>query len=218
MASQSDIVQLTKRLINCTGTRTLARKGDRTISLCGNGSSLRCTVLLGVTAAGQKLRPFVVFQGTATGRIANTEVGPLNLLTGNEHTVQAKAWIDQTAMNRWIQRVWAPFCATRPRTILLMDHFKVHKTAETQGPIQAMGTRIEMVLEGCTSRLQPLDVGINKPMKDRMREKQDAFLRNRVGNAKPSRQDISLWIAQCWAEITPEMIVNTWRHIGYVMN
>ena len=36
------------------------------------GSSMRCTMLLGVTLNGEKLTPLVVFKGQPNGRIART--------------------------------------------------------------------------------------------------------------------------------------------------
>ena len=51
------------------GGLTLADKGAKTISLRSNGSSMRCTVLLGVTMSGEKLAPLVVFKGVPDARI-----------------------------------------------------------------------------------------------------------------------------------------------------
>jgi hypothetical protein len=64
--------------------------------------------------------------------------------------------------------------------------------------------------------LQPLDVGINKPFKDRMRAIAEDFARDNEPGTKPSRADIADWVAEAWAGITPTMITNTWRRIGYI--
>jgi hypothetical protein len=50
---------------------TLADKGAKTISLRTNGSSMRCTVLLGVTiiSSEEKIAPLVVFKGVPDARI-----------------------------------------------------------------------------------------------------------------------------------------------------
>ena len=57
------------------GGCTLAEKGDKTVSLKTTGTSMRCTVLLGVTINGEKLTPLVVFKGKPDGRIARKLVG-----------------------------------------------------------------------------------------------------------------------------------------------
>ena len=59
---------------------TLTNKGDKTVSLKTTGTSMRCTVLLGVTLNGEKLTPLVVFKGQPNGRIARTfEVMPASM-------------------------------------------------------------------------------------------------------------------------------------------
>lgn len=179
----------------------------------GNGSTLRCTVLLGITASGLKLPPLLVFKGTATGRVRREFV---NYNPGARYATQEKAWVDQAVMQRWIETVWTPWTAMHPRSYLLMDQFTVHKTAETTNAIQARGTRIDYILEGCTSKLQPLDVGINKPFKDRMRAICEEFAADNEPGTKPSRDKIADWVVEAWEGITPVMITNTWRHIGYI--
>ena len=49
---------------------TLAENGDKTVSLKTTGTSIQCTVLLGVTMNGEKLTPLVSFKGKLVGRIA----------------------------------------------------------------------------------------------------------------------------------------------------
>ena len=71
---------------------TLADKGDKTVSLKTSGSSMRCTVLLGVTLNGEKLTPSVVFKKGSNGRIATNFAGmPASLV----YVCQDKAWVDQ---------------------------------------------------------------------------------------------------------------------------
>ena len=62
------------------GELTLAKKGDKTVSLKTTGTSMRCTVLLGVTMNGEKLTPLVVFKGKPDGRIARNFGGSPNLI------------------------------------------------------------------------------------------------------------------------------------------
>lgn len=213
--ARADVVNIDETNIDfdCISADTLEVRGSKTISIAGNGSSNRCTILLGVTGNGVKLPPFIIFKGTHDGRIARTELPTLP--AGAFYAVQTKAWIDQRGFNKWIQDVWVPFTATRPRTYLLMDHFAVHKTAESTAAIQLRGTRIDLILEGCTSKLQVLDVGINKPFKDRMRDQCEDFTRTADPGVKPTRRDIATWALNAWEGITPAMINNTWRHAGF---
>ena len=54
---------------------TLAEKGDKTVSLSTTGTSMRCTVLLGVTINGKKQTPMVIYKGEPDTRIARNLVG-----------------------------------------------------------------------------------------------------------------------------------------------
>jgi hypothetical protein len=48
---------------------TLERVGSRSVALKTTGSSSRATVLLGVSKAGDKLKPYIIFKGVPGGRI-----------------------------------------------------------------------------------------------------------------------------------------------------
>jgi hypothetical protein len=111
-------------------TSTLNRRGGRTVSVLGTGSSGRATVLLGVSLTGEKLPPFIVFAGKRSGRVIREVTGDV-LARGFPAevvmSVQAKAWMDEELMLEWIDRVWNPWIMTRnPNySILIMDSFKV---------------------------------------------------------------------------------------------
>ena len=54
---------------------TLANKGDKTVSLKTTGTSMRCTVLLGVTLNGEKLTPLVVSRDSQMGELPGHSMG-----------------------------------------------------------------------------------------------------------------------------------------------
>ena len=85
---------------------TLAEKGDKTVSLKTTGTSMRCTVLLGVTISGEKLTPLVVFKGKPDGRIARHFGG---MPASMRYICQDKAWVDHRVFKNWIDQIWAPF-------------------------------------------------------------------------------------------------------------
>ena len=104
------------------GGLTLAEKGDKTVSLKTKGTSMRCTVLLGVTMNGEKLTPLVVFKGNPDGRIARNFGG---MPSSMRHICQDKAWVDHRVFKNWIDQVWAPFALEKgDKTYLLMDELQ----------------------------------------------------------------------------------------------
>jgi hypothetical protein len=77
-----------------------------------------------------------------------------------------------------------------------------HLTQAVQRNLMELSTfMIEVPPPGCTSRAQVLDVGINKPLKVRMRSQAvEWMLENQ--NEKVSRMLVSNWIAKSWEDIS----------------
>ena len=55
--------------------------------------------------------------------------------------------------------------------ILLLDQFLVHMMASVADAIQALGIQLEFIPAGCTSLVQPVNVGYNKAFKAKMQDK-----------------------------------------------
>jgi DDE superfamily endonuclease len=201
------------------GRLTLANKGDKTINATGTGSSQRCTVVLAATLSGEKLPPFVIFKGTpgARGNSVERELETFGYPTSCTFAVQEKAWMDAATFLVWVERNWKPFCAGKEKTILIMDHHTSHLTEECRRAVEECGTEIILIPPGYTSKLQTMDVGINKPFKGYARRRYITFLRNRTSTTElPHRYDVAYWVRDAWTLITEDCIRNTWRHIGIV--
>ena len=119
------------------------------------------TVVLAVSSDGDALPPMIIFKG----------VRPLKLETssGTLVAVQKKAWMDETLMHRWIEEVLTPFTARR-RTLLILDSFSAHMTPDTEKLLKKRNAVPIFITGGCTSKLQPLDISINKPFKNLLAE------------------------------------------------
>ena len=83
----------------------------------------------------------------------------------------------------------------------------------------------------CTGKLQPLDIAINKPMKDRLRANFQSWYAKEVSkqlkttSVKNVKVDVNLgvvkipsakWIIEAWREVEtrPQMVVNGFRKAG----
>jgi len=200
-----------------TGSVTLADQGSRTVSVRSSGSSARCTVLLGVTLSGRKLPPFVIFKGKPNGRIAREWTGSTEYPTTCIYAVQEKAWIDERTFLEWIRKVWGPFCVGKTSTYLLMDECTVHLMASCIHEIQDYRTEVDFIVRGYTSKLQVLDVGVNKPFKDYVKQSYEEFMVANEGG-KSKRLDVARWISSAWEKITADSICHTWESIGITSN
>jgi len=214
----SNVVNIdeTNIYFDMVGSVTLADKGSRTVSVKSSGSSSRCSILLGVTMDGKKLPPFIIFRGKPNGRIAREWTGNTDYPTSSIYAVQEKAWVDKEVFLQWIKKVWKPFCTNKGPTYLLMDEFSVHMMSECVNSIQDCGTEVDFVLGGYTSKLQVIDVGINKPFKGYVMECYERFMVNNVSGTKATRLDVAKWVEEAWEKVSVNTICNTWSSIGFI--
>jgi DDE superfamily endonuclease len=195
---QNCVVNIDETIIffDMEGGLTLAEKGDKTVSLKTTGTSMRCTVLIGVTMNGEKLARLVVFKGKPDGRIARNFGG---MPASMRYICQDKAWVDHRVFKNWIDQVWAPFALEKgDNTYLMMDEFSVHLMASCSNQIKGCGTTIDYILGGYTSKLQVMDVGVNKPFKGYVRQAYENFMIGNIENRKVRREGIVQWIEIGW--------------------
>ena len=80
----------------------------------------------------------------------------------------------------WLQTVWnkRPGALLKKRSILIWDMFRAYLTENVKNEASALKTDLAVIPGGLTSVLQPLDVGLNKPFKDRLKQ---GWLRDSCG-------------------------------------
>jgi hypothetical protein len=129
-----------------------------------------------------------------------------------ELVVQENAWFDEEVMLDWIDRVWKREVAVDPIEIhyLLLDSFTTHMTGPVQHAFEECNTKVDFIPPGFTSKLQMVDVGVNRPFKIGMRMQFDDWVCNSTAK-KPTRIDVSTWIENAWREMTQTTIVNSWK-------
>jgi hypothetical protein len=201
-------------------SHTSNERGARTIHMrTGTDDSKRCTVALTVSASGKMLTPMVIYKGTRHGCIATRKLHdhPQEM----KYAMQPKAWFDETTMLDWFNEVLKPYVATTPAgiiPILFLDSFKVHLFGSIADAIQGLGVELKIIPPGCTGLVQPINVGINKPFKAKMRKIYTEWLLEQdVDAAIPSasRLDVSAFILEAVKSIKQETIVNSWCKTGF---
>ena len=187
---------------DCVAHSTVNRRGERTVSIRCSGSSQRVTVLLAVTKAGTKLSPFLVFKGSKTGRIVR-ELATSSFPSTCCYSVQHKAWVDNETLLEWLEKVYKPWSREHSQTYLLLDEARTHLSCGKQ--LRAVCGEVDYIPAGYTSTLQVLDVSVNKPFKDYLRDFYETWMvENVVG--KPSRLDVAKWVDAAWKKISEETI------------
>jgi DDE superfamily endonuclease len=167
-----------------TPKTTLDECGTRTVNVrTSTGSTLRITAAVGVTAAGGKLPLMIVYKGNPNGRIAHefmdaTKGYPQDCF----YACQDSAWMDEMVMLQWVDNVLRnPYVETVPPDVvplLFLDLYKCHLMSSIVTKIQDLGIKVQHIPGGCNGLTQPVDVGINKPLKNRIRHKWEDYMLN----------------------------------------
>ncbi|KAM7313343.1 hypothetical protein ISCGN_003210 [Ixodes scapularis] len=67
-------------------------------------------------------------------------------------------WMTSDVLLEWMRRIWGPNRDDVQR-LLVLDQAPIHKTDATRKALVAKDTDVVFVLSGCTSIVQPADVG-----------------------------------------------------------
>lgn len=203
--------------------RTLNLRGERTVNgrkTCNSTNQI--TASLAISASGKKLKPMLIFKGVESGQIATRE---LPTFPGRDELVmvcQPTAWQDDKNMTKWIDLCLVPYlqengqCAN---AILYLDAFSVHFSKNTTTKLESLGIQLRKIRPGCTGCVQPVDVGIGKPFKDRVRAKWFQWMMDQdpegsiMTNA--DRSDCATWVAETWRDFPQDIIRNAWQKTGF---
>jgi hypothetical protein len=178
----------------------------------------RVTIAVTITADGTVLPSTLVFKREPGGRIAKKEFSTYP----NTHfyKCQEAAWMDKEVMIAWVNKVLALYVMTAPDhvvPILILDMYRCHMMSSVVQMIQELGVEVQHIPGGCTSLCQPVDVGFNKPFKDRMRKQWMNWMMNKGVDqgttSPPVRLDVVKWVHNAMLEMKGEgnIIRNAWK-------
>jgi len=158
---------------------TISQTGVKSVRIRSTGAEKRhITAVLAVSAAGNVLPPMVIFKGKRELK--------LNVPKDWIVCVQEKAWMDETLMLRWINEIYRKHTKKQP-SLCVLDAFRGHRTEKVKKLLNKFNAKIAMNPGGCTSKLQPLDVCINKPFKHVLKQQWAEFIRNSATEMIDSR-------------------------------
>jgi hypothetical protein len=96
----------------------------------------------------------------------------------------------------------------------------MHMMGSIVNRIQALGIDVQHIPGGCTYLCQPVNVGINPPIKNGMMEQWEDRMFNCGGVVggvakTPSRQLVTQWVICTYKMISKETGRNAWRKKGF---
>lgn len=145
---------------------------------------------------------------------------------------QPKAWCDENLMKVWVEGEWGNMFTNPPRAnlsgnILVADVHRVQQTDEVRQLLQRKKTLLINIPQGCTSRVQSLDVSVNKPFKDAVRTQFEKHLNGNLtlytqGKIPASEQRVVLtrWVGDAWDHIcsNTEKVERSFKKCGVNVN
>jgi hypothetical protein len=154
-------------------SKTLSKCGIKTVHVHKSTSDTRqATYALTCTAAGDYLCPMPIFKGKVKGLIATRDLKHYD--PTSVYACQDATWMDEVCMLWWVDEILKPYLKCNPSPpgimpVILLDAYQCHMMASVTDKIAELGIEIIHIPGGCTGLTQPLDVGINKPFKSRVR-------------------------------------------------
>jgi len=118
-------------------------------------------------------------------------------------------------MLEWLKIVWGrrPRAFFNQTSMLVPDAFKGHLTVSVKNQLRKTNTELVVTLRGMSSVLQPMDISINKPFKDRLRQQYLTWLPDpareltETGKFKcAAPSEVARWVSAVWKAI-PEIII-----------
>ena len=131
--------------------------------------------------------------------------------------------MDGTLMLRWVKEIYLNHTGGK-KSLLVMDTFSAHCSDEIMNLLSKHHSSVALIPGGCTSKLQPLDVSLNKPFKQVCRQEFQTYCRSQLATMSnsadrlktASKQEICQWAvkAQNYLSAHPEMIIKSFKVTG----
>ena len=194
---------------------TINQKSAKTVNIrITSHEHTSFTVVLGCMADGTKLPAVCIF------KLKN--IPKEKFPRGIYIRVNEKGWVNEQEMLWWIETVWTsrnPF--GNPRSMLVLDSFRGHIVESVKNRLKEKNTNMAVIPGGCTSKLQPLDVAINKSFKSKVKDRYNDWMISNIhaftptGKIKrPSYSTVATWVKESWDEVDVSIIQNSFKCCG----
>ncbi|CAG8709537.1 2440_t:CDS:2 [Dentiscutata erythropus] len=141
----------------------------------------------------------------------------------NKLVKRARTQVAQKVPEDILTSIW--FDMPRDSTIDFKDTHKVYNRDDVTRALKAEGLDMLEIPRGTTSVLQPLDISVNKPFKNRMRNKWEEWMDKgekkytKKGNLKKASYKLVYeLVSETWREISSNLLIKSFEASGLVLN
>ena len=158
-----------------SGSWTMERKGTKRVDLSGIDDKRQITAVLSGTLTGDFLPLQLIFKGTTARSLPSISFPDSWHITYTENH-----WSNNSTMIAYISHIIIPYVEkkraelklgpTHP-ALVLFDVFKGQCQENVYKLLEENNIYFVLIPANCTDKLQPLDLSVNKPVKDFMKRK-----------------------------------------------
>ena len=205
------------------------------IPIAHSDDKRQLTAVLAITAAGDYLPAQLFYQGKTLKCHPQVSFPP-----GWDVWHSENHWSNEITMKRYIDKVIVPFVTKKRQELkvnpmfpaaAIFDNFRGQTTDDILSHLRCHNSVLIQLPANCTDKLQPLDISVNKPMKDHFKSKFQQWYAQEERNQLETillgqvKVDVGLlvvkspsanWIISGWQalEKRPEVAVNGFRKSG----
>jgi len=130
-----------------------------------------------------------------------------------------KGWMTEELMLERLKIVWGRRHRNQP-SMLVLDIFKRHLTDSVKNHLCKMKTELVFIPGRMTSVLQPMNLSINKPFKDRLRQQYLTWIADlareltETGKIKcTAPTEVARWVSAAWSAIPESIIIRSFQEV-----
>lgn len=156
-----------------TGQWTMHKAGEKIIPIANSDDKRQVTGVFAATIKGEFLPPQVIYQGKTERCHPKVKVPDgWDVWHSDNH------WSNEITMKRYLEKIVIPFLERKRKALNLspshpalaiFDCFRGQTTPEFYRVLKQHNIAYVIVPANCTDKLQPIDVSINKPLKDELK-------------------------------------------------
>ena len=209
---------------------TMAKEGSKKVPIAGVDDKRQITAVFAATMGGDFLPPQLIYQGKTTACLPSTR------FPSNWHiTFTATHWANEETTLSYIDKIILPYIKRKRKecglhdqhhALCIFDNFKAQLTEEVLKVLEDNNVDVVFVPANCTDCLQPLDLSVNKPVKDFLKGKFELWYSDQMleqGDSTTIKFPMHLmkplggqWMmdVHCYMQNHPEIIKNGFRAAG----
>ena len=149
---------------------TMEQEGAKRVEIARKDDKRQITAILACTMSGDVLPPQLVYQGKTPRCLPQVEFPKQWHITYTENH-----WCNEITMKQYISKIILPYVTQKRRdlklsidypALVIFDTFKGQCTKELLCTLDDNNINVILIPPNCTDRLQPLDISVNKSVKE----------------------------------------------------